>query len=481
MGSHKNIYNAALYASLILLFPSIAVAGLADPIPAPIVKGSITIELQSIVSGVQSPLDLRHAGDGSDRLFFLEQPGTVRIIESGVLLPTPFLDVSARMPALGLFGLDFDERGLLGQAFHPDFGSNRKFYTFTSELIDGPADFTVTLPIGETFDHQSVIAEWTVDAVDPNLIDLTSRREILRIDNPQFNHNGGDINFGNDGNLYIGLGDGGAGNDIGSGHSFPQGNGQDPTNVLGTFLRIDVDGNNSNNAEYGIPGDNPFFGGTLDPGDVIPDEIFATGFRNPYRFSVDPVTGDIIIGDVGQGNIEEVDILSSGGNFGWNLKEGTFRFDPNTGMVDLDPGGPLTDPLIDPVLEYDHDEGISVIGGFVYRGSAIPELAGKYIFGEFTNGGFVVPAGRLFFGDLVTGVIEELIIGAGDRDLDLFVKGFGVDADGELYVLGDLGLGANSTMGEILKIVPIPLPASVWLFGSALTALVIRRRTQRRS
>ena len=474
--SNPYTHLIAMIGSTLLFISS--VHALDDPIPGAISKGSIRIELESIASGVTSPNYLTHAGDASGRLFFLEQPGTVRIIDNGAVLPTPFLDVSSRLPTLGLFGLDFDERGLLGAAFHPNFANNGKFYTFTSELIDGPADFTVSLPLGETFNHQSVIAEWQVDGTDPNRIDPTSRREILRIDNPQFNHNGGMINFGPDDNLYIGLGDGGASNDVASGHTFPQGNGQDPRNVLGTFLRIDVDGNNSANAQYGIPGDNPFFGGTLDPAGDIPDEIFATGFRNPFRFSFDSETGDLIAGDVGQGNIEEVDIVTAGGNFGWSLKEGSFRFDPNTGDVSFDPGGPLTIDLIDPVIEYDHDEGISVIGGFVYRGSAIPELYGKYVFGDFTDGGFTTPGGRLFYGDLSDGSIHEFTIGLDDRMLGLFLKGFGVDADGEIYVLADFGLGANSTAGEILKIVaaPVPLPAAVWMLGSALCGIFLNRR-----
>ena len=477
METHKaNSFVGGLMVSTILF--SISVHALDDPIPNPIAKGNIRIELESIATGVTSPNYLTHAGDASGRLFFLEQPGTVRIIDSGAVLPTPFLDVSARLPSLGLFGLDFDERGLLGAAFHPDFANNGKFYTFTSEVIDGPADFSVTLPLGEAFNHQSVVAEWQVDTSNPNQIDPSTRRELLRIDNPQFNHNSGMINFGPDKLLYIAVGDGGASNDLAVGHTFPQGNGQDPRNVLGTFLRIDVDGNNSANAQYGIPIDNPFFGGTRDPAGDIPDEIFATGFRNAFRFSFDTETGDLIAGDVGQGNIEEVDIVTAGGNYGWNLKEGSFRFDPNTGEVSFDPGGPLTIDLIDPVLEYDHDEGISVIGGFVYRGSAIPELYGKYVFGDFTNGGFTTPGGRLFYGDLSDGSIHEFTIGLDDRALGLFVKGFGTDADGEIYVLGDFGLGAHSTAGEILKIVaaPVPLPAGIWMFGSGLFALLGRRQ-----
>ena len=398
-------------------------------------------------------------------------------------LADPFLDVRSLVPDLGLFGLDFDERGLLGLAFHPEYATNGKFYTFTSELISAPADFGQ--PPVDPLTHQSVISEWMVDpanankalvATGPGRTVADSRRELIRIDNPQFNHNGGALNFGPDGNLYIAVGDGGGSNDNDPGHGL-HGNGQDPTNVLGTILRIDVDGTNSTNGRYGIPVLAPFNNPTTDPTGEIPDEIFAYGFRNPFRFSFDSETGDLIVGDVGQADIEEVDIVTAGGNFGWRTKEGSFAFDHTTTTVSDDLSG-IPPGLIDPVLEYDHDEGISVIGGFVYRGTAIPELAGKYVFGDFTDGGFTTPGGRLFYGDLDTGLIQEFIIGLDDRALGLFVKGFGIDAGGEIYVLADLGLGANSTFGQVLKIVaaPVPVPAAVWLFGSALGALVIRRR-----
>ena len=461
-----------------------------DPIPTPIAHGAITIELQSIVSGVNSPNVLTDAGDGSNRLFFTEQKGTIRVMENNVLLPTPLLDLSSRLPAdfgSPVAGFEFDERCLLCLAFHPQFDTNRKFYTFTSEAVNGAADFSVTLPHGETFDHQSVITEWTADAVNPNVVDDSrGGRELLRINNPQFNHNGGMLNFSpHDNLLYISLGDGGSANDIGSGHSFPQGNAQDNSNILGTILRIDPDGNNSSNGNYGVPVDNPFIKPQADPGDDIPDEIFATGLRNPYRFNFDPVTGELIAGDVGQGEIEEINLITAGGNFGWNLKEGSFRFDPNSGEISIDPGGPLTADLIDPVAEYDHDEGISVIGGFVYRGTAIAELTGKYVFGDFSLG-FASPNGRLFYADLVSGVIEEFTIGFDARQLGLYVNGIGQDADGELYVLAtrDLGPLINdqqlgliaSTGGSILKIVAVPLPAGVWLLSSALLGLASRRR-----
>ena len=445
-----------------------------NPIEAPIAKGNIAIELETFASGLASPNFLTHAGDDSNRLFVVEQPGQIRIVENGAVLPTPFLDVSTSQdfPQLGLFGLDFDERGLLGLAFHPDFANNGKLYTFMSENINAPADFGQA-PV-DRLTHQSVVTEWQVDNANQNLVDPTTRRDLLRIDNPQFNHNGGAINFGHDGNLYIAVGDGGAANDDAPGHG-ADGNGQNPTNVLGTFLHIDVDGSTSANGQYGIPDNAPFADPTADPSDTIPDEIFAYGFRNPYRFSFDSETGELITGDVGQGAIEEIDIVTAGGNFGWRLKEGSFAFDHTTGAVSDDLSG-LPGGLIDPVAEYDHDEGISVIGGFVYRGSAIPELFGKYIFGDFSTA-FGTPLGRLFYADLDTGLINEFMIGLGDRALGLFVKGIGQDADGEIYVLADAGLGANSLEGVALKLVaaPVPIPAAIWLFAPMLGFLARRR------
>lgn len=454
----------------------------ADPIPEKIAKGSIAIELEQIASGVISPNYLTHAGDGSNRLFVVQQPGQIGIIENGGLLATPFLDVSSRLPDIGLFGaLDFDERGLLGLAFHPDFANNGKLYTFTSENATQAANFTVPdLPPlipepGETDPrrHQSVVAEWRVDQTDPNKVDTSTRREILRIDNPQFNHNGGAINFGHDNQLYIAVGDGGNRDDNGPGHG-ATGNGQNPGNVLGTILRIDIDSAPTENGQYAIPDDNPF---VLDAG--RPDEIFAFGLRNAFRFSFDSQTGSLIAADVGQGDIEEVNIVTAGGNYGWNAKEGSFKFifDGNgaSSVSDDLTGVPLG--LIDPVLEYDHDEGISIIGGFVYRGSAIPELVGKYVFGDFSTS-FGVPGGRLFYGDLETGLIQEFLLGLDDRALGLFIKGFGEDAHGEIYLLADAALGANSELGEVLKLVaaPVPVPAAVWFFVSGLGLVGATRR-----
>lgn len=449
----------------------------AGPIAPVIQKSALTVELQSLATGMAAPNYLTDAGDGSGRLFIVDQPGKVHVLKNGAL--STFLDVTARMPAsLGAaapgFG-DYDERGLLGLAFHPEFNNSNsagfgRFYTFTSEDVAGPGDYDVGLPSSE-LSHQNVIAEWRIDNANPDIANPLSRRELLRIDHPQFNHDGGMLAFGPDHNLYIGLGDGGAANDVGPGHGV-NGNAQDLTRVLGKILRIDVEGHDGIDGQYGIPANNPF---VSDAG--VPAEIFASGLRNPYRFSFDRATGDLVVADVGQNNIEEVNVVTSGGNYGWNLKEGTFKFDPLTGQVSPDLSG-LPGTLIDPVLQYDHDEGLAIIGGFVYRGSALPELAGKYIFGDYTRD--FGPSGRLMVGDLTTGLIEELRIGLDDRGLGHYLKGFGQDEAGELYALvGDtVGLGIAAGTGSVLKLVaaPVPLPVSVWLLGSALGLLGLKAR-----
>jgi len=437
---------------------------LENPIPEPIEKGDIKIELETVATGLTSPVYLTHAGDGTDRLFVVDQPGKILLIENGQLLPTPFLDITDRIHMPGFFGSqdvnDFDERGFLGLAFHPDFADPQssgyqKLYTYTSEMKELVADFTtMPLPPRVEFDHQSIIAEWTVDKNNPNIIDVNTRREIIRIDEPQFNHNGGMLAFGPDGYLYISVGDGGASNDVADGHG-PTGNGQNIDTVHGSILRIDpLDPLTTTstdpvsvNGKYRIPADNPFVAveGV--------DEIYAYGFRNPWRFSFDSLTGYLVAADVGQGFIEEIDIVHPGGNYGWNLKEGTFRFNPEDGTVNNSIND-LPEGLIDPVAQYDHDEGISITGGFVYRGLAIPELSGKYVFGDFSSS-FFESNGRILYTDLETGLIQEFIIGIDDRDLGLYVKAFGQDADGELYLLAGSNLGPFGDSGVILKIVPL--------------------------
>jgi glucose/arabinose dehydrogenase len=467
-------------------------AQLADPIPEKIQKGMITIELKTIASGLAAPIYLTPSPDATDGLFVVDQAGQVRIINNGQLMTSPFLDVTDRIVSpLGVLGShdenDFDERGLLGLAFHPGFADPhspgyRKIYTYTSEPVSGKADFTTSEPppVGESFNHQDVVAEWTVDANNPDMVDKMTRRELFRNDHPQFNHNAGMLAFGQDGDLYITIGDGGGADDedgqpwFGGGVTFGHGatgNGQNKDVALGKILRIDPMGNNSANGMYGIPPGNPFVG------DDGLDEIFAYGFRNPFRFSFDKDTGELIVADVGQNDIEEVNrAIIPGGNYGWNLKEGTFRFNGNgagegfvtDGLSGLPPG------LIDPAAQYDHDEGTAIIGGFVYRGTAIPELTGKYVFGDWSQG-FGTPMGRLFYADLDTGEIKEFILGSPDRPLGSYVKGFGQDATGELYVLTGPNLGPSGNTGLVQKIVPVPEPASLLLVFSGIGGLLVVR------
>jgi glucose/arabinose dehydrogenase len=418
-----------------------------NPIPALIPHGPQRIELQLVASGLVSPNYLVSAPDGTDRQFILDQTGQIRIIQAGALLTTPFLDVTSIMVTPNT---NFDERGLLGLAFDPGFADpgspgHRRIFTYTSQPVSGTADLTDQY--AATINHHAVISSWRVDASSPNVVDTASRIDILRIDEPQANHNGGTIAFGPDGFLYISLGDGGGANDNNAnGHNPLTGNGQDPNIALGKILRIDVNGTNAANGKYGIPATNPFAvsGGVK--------EIFALGFRNPYRFSFNGA--ELLVGDVGQNRVEELNRVELGKNYGWRQKEGTFKFNPADGTVSDDLSG-VPAGLTDPIAQYDRDEGISIIGGFVYDGSLLPGLTGKYIFGDFARA-FTSPSGRLFYYDFTAAEIREFIIGRDDRALGLFVKGMGQDQNGEVYVLGSTTVGPTGTTGVVYKLVPVP-------------------------
>ena len=416
------------------------------PIPTPIPNGR-TIELVTVASGFAAPNLFLPTPDATGRQIILDQTGRVLLMSNGVVQPTPFLDVSARISPLSP---TYDERGLLGFTFDPGFTNPtspgfRRVFTYTSEPpASGTADFTDPFLTGAP-NHHSVVASWRVDPTNPNRIDPTTRQEVIRYEHPQGNHTAGSINFGPDGLLYIASGDGGAANDNANGHNPTIGNGQDNSLLLGKILRIDPNGTNSANGRYGIPPTNPFAvsGGAK--------EIFATGFRNPYRMSFDGAS--LLVADVGQNNIEELDRVEVGKNYGWRYKEGTFKFNID-GTISSDLTG-VPPGLTDPIFQYDHDEGISIIGGFVYHGALLPDLAGKYIFGDFSTS-FSTPNGRLFYADLSTAEIREFVIGASDRPLGLFVKGIGLDESGEIYVLGSTALGPSGTTGVILQIVPEP-------------------------
>jgi hypothetical protein len=447
-------------------------------LPNAIQKGNISIALKPIDSGLVAPVFGTTApGDSSD-MFVVDQAGTIDVIHNGVPLSTPFLNISSIENSVPL-NPGYDERGLLGLAFDPGFNNPSSpgfhtLYTYQSEKTGtAPADFapapgTVTTGI----DHQNVLVEWKVSASNPLVVDPTSRKDLLREDHPALNHNGGTIEFGPDGDLYMAIGDGGTANDAGNGHIAATGNAQVNSVIMGKMLRIDVHGTNSANGKYGIPADNPFVGVAGD----LP-EIYANGFRNPYKFSFDSATGNLIEGDVGQNNVEEINQVTKGGNYGWPIKEGTFLFNRSGATAGtVNPVNSAGSPagLIDPLEEYDHNNGSAIVGGFVYHGALLPQLDGDYIFGDFSNSTFQGPAnGRLFYSNLSTGQINEFQM---SQPLNAWLKGFGEDANGEIYVMDSADLGPTGTTGQVFEITAVPEPTSAGLLLGSAAMLMGRRR-----
>ena len=425
---------------------------------APILRFGPLISLDTVVTGLTAPNKGVAAPGDREHLYVVDQIGIAWKVNLATGAKTVFLDASARLVTLGVLGPNtFDERGFLGLAFHPDFLSNGLVYTYTSEPNNGPPTFPTTLPVGTPADHQNVVAEWRIVGGIAG-----SRRELLRVDWPQFNHNGGDLAFGPDRLLYISMGEGGEADDQGVGH-LPGGNAQSLTTPLGKILRIDVNGRTSPNGQYGIPAGNPFVSRVGAVG-----EIFAFGFRNPFRMSFDRKRGDLYVGDVGQNDIEEVNRVVSGGNYGWNIKEGTLFFNPNGAAEGFAtpnpvPGIPVPSGLIDPIAQYDtHWEGHSVIAGFVYRGERLHDLKGRFIFGDFSRL-FNFPGGPHNYGRLfhVNGnagskglrTIREFQITPSNAP-NLAVLGFGEDAEGEVYVMGNVSGTPFGTGGVVLQLVP---------------------------
>lgn len=466
--------------------------------------GNIAVKLNPVATGLSAPAYATFAPGVADKLFVVEQNGLLRVLQNGSLLPGAAMDISARVaPPLVPTNAN-DERGFLGLAFHPGFSTAdsagyRTLYTYTSELIPAGTLPTWSAPNGATQGYRNLVTEWKMDTSTWQ-VDPASRRELMSFGKNAGNHNGGTIAFGGDGYLYLGLGDGGNANDVGPSHLEPGGNAQNLSTPLGKMLRIDpinpaLTTSSANaisaNGQYRIPLDNPFQGA----GQVA--ETFAYGFRNPYRFAFDRTdlggTGDLIAADVGQRHIEEIDRVVLGGNYGWAVKEGEFVFYRS----DPDGPGPLTagsigprqpgdSGLIDPIqgtlgtLQYDHGDGISITGGFVYRGSAIPQLFGKYVFGDLAlrNAPPRVD-GRLFYADLETGLIREFLLPDmpnGKLPNGLTVHGFGEDAAGELYALVT-NTPASGFGGIVYQISAVPEPSQWALFGLGLAALVgLRRR-----
>ncbi|MBP9026434.1 MAG: PQQ-dependent sugar dehydrogenase [Phycisphaerae bacterium] len=438
--------NGSVNARLFVRYAGLAVLLVLVPgCPQPAPPASTSVAVQSVAGGLASPVGFVEAPDGSGRFFIVDQIGVIRVLDAGgALLPTPFLDVRDRMVQLNAGG---DERGLLGLAFHPDYANNGRFFIYYS------APRGADVPAG--FNHETHVSEFRVSA-DANVADPASERVLLRIPQPQSNHNGGDLAFGPDGFLYISTGDGGGGGDVGFGHTPGLGNAQDIASLLGKILRIDVNSGDP----YGIPPDNP-----LVNVDAARPEIWAYGLRNPYRFSIDTQSGQtrLFAGDAGQALREEIDLIESGGNYGWNIREGTLCFDPSS------PGNPPAtcattgargEPLLNPILEYPHTDaagnpfGSAVIGGYVYRGSAIGGLAGRYILGDFSAGSV---GGKVFAATEAadgTWSFSEVAISNGTNGrLGRFVKGFGRDSAGEVYVLTSLVAGPSRDTGEVLKLV----------------------------
>ncbi len=445
----------------------------------PIPIGDIAIVLQPVATGMAAPdYAISPPGD-TNRLFVVEQSGLLRIIENGVLLPGAALDISALISTSLNPASPNDERGFLGLAFHPGFNTPASpgfhtLYTFNSQLLGtGP---TYAAPNGATQGFKTAVNEWKISATNDNVVDPASLREIISFGKNANNHNGGTITFGPDGYLYLALGDGGNANDVGASHIEPGGNAQNLTTPLGKMLRFDPlnpaltptsPDPISGNGQYRIPTTNPFQGVGQVP------EIYAYGLRNPYRFAFDRANGDLILADVGQNNIEEIDRITLGGNYGWAVKEGDFLFNRtngpagNAGTIGAPPGNRspgvpagLIDPIVGTLgtLEYDHNDGISITGGFVYRGTKIPELFGKYIFGDLALKTQPVRAdGRLFYADLQTGLIKAFPLpqfgGTAILPNGLTVHGFGEDAEGELYALVT-NTSANGNGGIVYKLFP---------------------------
>lgn len=430
------------------------------------VHAQISIELELVADGLIAPVFLTNAGDGSGRLFIIDQAGFIRVVKNGILLPAPFLDLTAKTVTPNEF---FDERGVLGLAFHPNYAANGRFFVRYSAPRAGDPAEPCNDPDGFVVGcHEEILAEYSVSGGNPDVADPASEIILFRVDEPQFNHDSGQVAFGPDGLLYWTLGDGGGAHDgladgdpPGSAPSHgPIGNGQNVDTALGSMLRIDVDSPPGPGLNYAIPPGNPFAGGGGVP------EIYAYGFRNPYRFSFDDGPGgdgSLYVGDVGQDLFEEIDILPVAPapgllNYGWVIREGFHCFDP------LAPGtpppacsntGPFGEPLLDPVLEYGHGVGIAVIGGFVYRGSANPLLVGKYVFGDFSQA-FFAPSGRLFFTDINgPGAFQrhEFVLAPSGDPLGRFLFGFGEDENGELYVLASDNLGPTGDTGVVFRIV----------------------------
>ena len=469
------------------------------------------ISLELVAENFISPITVASPDDGTGRLFVVDQIGVVSVVDAnGTTLSEPFLDLRDIMIELQSA---FDERGLLSIAFHSNFSKNGKIYVFYSAPLrsEAPEDWSCT-------NH---ISEFQVDPENPNQVNMSSEKVLMYIDKPYFNHNGGRLAFSPvDGYLYISVGDGGAGDDVGRGHTPGIGNAQDLTKIYGKILRIDVDAVIDGNATvpqnvtetlnqtdkttvngtetlpeptwttfagslYSIPADNPF--AQTQPAildtyayDSVPPEIYAYGLRNPAYMAFDSGGNNaLFVGGAGQELFEEVNVIYNGGNYGWNMREGTHCFDPNATMSPPEScsvTGYQGELLIGPVCEGGHDLGFVIVGGNVYRGTAVQELEGRYLFG-YWSGERALGNGTLLVATPPTGWAEEAlpqsaanltpeanamweiqavnITGQPEETSSMFLRGFGQDADGELYLLTNEARGPDNTTstGRVWKVV----------------------------
>lgn len=374
-------------------------------------KTELRIKLTQVGRGFISPVGMAAPADGTQRLFIQEQQGKIKIIKNGVVIDEPFLDLSEK---IGPLNPSYSEKGLLGLVFHPDYKSNNRFFVYYSAPVKAKG-----------MDHTSIVAEYKTSSINPDKAELTERI-LMVIAQPEGNHNGGQLEFGADGYLYIGLGDGGGANDD---HG-SIGNGQDLNTLLGKILRIDVNGKQP----YEIPIDNPFVGKSNK------SEIWAYGLRNPWRFSFDRVTGRLFCGDVGQNKYEEVNIVEKGKNYGWRIMESNHCFNP---PKQCDQTG-----LTLPIYEYDHQTGISVTGGYMYRGKAFPSLHGYYFYGDWSGKLFALKQGD-------GNQWKNIAVLANDRqknDIGCKINSFGTDEDGEVYLVTQTLFGPKSPTGKIYRI-----------------------------
>jgi len=392
-----NFVGARICAGLLVALLATSAIHAAPPCTEPPAGvGFPPVTLQQIAQGLCEPVHIAVAPDGSGRLHVVEQAGVVRIVERGQLRPEPFLDIRGQVESGG-------EKGLLSIAFHPRYRDNGIFFV----------DYTARDATG----LHTRVSRWrraTAERADPK-----SETVLLHIGQPYSNHNGGQLAFGPDGYLYVGMGDGGSAND-------PQGHGQNPGSLLGKLLRIDVD-RAAGALPYAVPPDNPFV-----KKQGYRPEIWALGLRNPWRFSFDARSGALWLADVGQDRVEEIDVIRKGGNYGWNVMEGdicTPAVNPRCDPAGFEP----------PIFTYRHPQGFSVTGGFVYRGTAIPGLCGAYLYADYVSKRLWALRAR-----------DGRVVTQGElQRMPHSVSSFGQDEDGELYL-------ADHSAGKIFKITPKP-------------------------